>query len=157
MKIDRIKVLETVVSQMLDMQPDERRQDGYIHLFRTELAAVLIAKKRGLDTEIAAAAGLLHDYEKYRTGESDGHAKKSADAILPLLAKSELFTPCEIGVIATAIAAHSDKESVGQPYEELLRDADVAAHHFMKDESAVEREYPRAAERFAKLKEEFSL
>ncbi len=157
MTINRVKVIETVVCMMLDSLPDERRQAGYIHIMRAEQAAVLIARRRALDMQLAAVCALLHDYEKYRTGESEDHAKKSADAALPILAKTELFTPCEIGVIAGAIMVHSDKESVGQPYEEVIKDADVLAHHFLKSAEQVKEEYPRAYQRYLRLKEEFSI
>ncbi len=157
MQINRVKVIETVVCMMLDSLPDERRTAGYIHIFRAEQAAALIALRRGLDTEIAAVGALLHDYDKYLTGNAEEHAKKSADASLPILAKTELFTPCEIGVIATAIAAHSDKENVGAPYDEVLKDADVLSHHFLKSADKVKEEYPRAYQRYLKLKEEFSI
>ena len=36
----------------------------------------------------------------------------------------------EIETIATAIAKHSDKQAIHEPYDELLKDADVMSHCF---------------------------
>ncbi|MCH5325230.1 MAG: HD domain-containing protein [Eubacterium sp.] len=152
MEINRVKVIAFAVTQMLEEAAEEDRAAGYIHLFGVSQCAVLLAQKRGLDTELAAVCGLLHDYASYKTGESENHAENSANMSLPILAKTELFTPCEIGVIATAIAKHSDKDSVGESYEELLKDADVLQHALYN--GGVSEKH---AERYEKIKPELGI
>jgi len=129
LKINRIAVIGSVVMQMLsENENEEERAAGYIHLFGVGQTAALLAKKRGLDPELAQLCGLLHDYYVYSTGEREDHAVKGGDMILPILAKTGLFTICEMGIISKAVANHSDKEKVGDAYDELLKDADVLQH-----------------------------
>ena len=83
------------------------------------------------------------------------HASKGADMVLPLLAKTGLFSVCEVANISRAILGHSDKEKTdGTPYEELLKDADVLQHILYNASKAVDEKY---AERYAKLKDELGL
>ena len=121
MEINRIEVISAVVSEMIATLPEERRQKAYIHLFGTAQTAGLIALRRGVNAELAQISGLLHDYRKYLTGVDEKHAEESADAVMPILAKTGLFSVCEIGNITRAIANHSDKENVGLPLDEVLK------------------------------------
>ena len=114
----------------------------------------LIALRRGLDAELAQICGLLHDYYKLQTDIDEDHAKKGADAVMPILAKTGLFNVCEIGNIARAIANHSDKENVGLPLDEALKDADVLQHILQNVTYPMKDKYVK---RYEKLKKEFSL
>ena len=38
----------------------------------------------------------IYDYRKYLTGVDEKHAEESADAVMPILAKTGLFSVCEI-------------------------------------------------------------
>ncbi len=142
--IDKVGVIEAVVTEMLDNTDESRRTDGYIHLFGVADMAVLLAKKRNLSTDLARIIGLLHDFYYYQTGDREKHASKGGDMLLPMLAKTGLFTVCEIGNIALAVASHSDKDKTGSAYEELIKDADVLQHAManggkVADESHKER------------------
>ena len=90
MEINRIEVISAVVSEMIATLPEERRQKAYIHLFGTAQTAGLIALRRGVNAELAQISGLLHDYRKYLTGVDEKHAEESADAVMPILAKTGL-------------------------------------------------------------------
>lgn len=154
MKINRIEVISAVVSEMIATLPEERRQKAYIHLFGTAQTAGLIALRRGVNAELAQISGLLHDYRKYLTGVDEKHAEESADAVMPILAKTGLFSVCEIGNITRAIANHSDKENVGLPLDEVLKDADILQHVLQNTTLPIRDKYEK---RFEKLKKEFSL
>ena len=91
MEINRIEVISAVVSEMIATLPEERRQKAYIHLFGTAQTAGLIALRRGVNAELAQISGLLHDYRKYLTGVDEKHAEESADAVMPILAKTGLI------------------------------------------------------------------
>ena len=143
MEINRIEVISAVVSEMIATLPEERRQKAYIHLFGTAQNA-----------ELAQISGLLHDYRKYLTGVDEKHAEESADAVMPILAKTGLFSVCEIGNITRAIANHSDKENVGLPLDEVLKDADILQHVLQNTTLPIRDKYEK---RFEKLKKEFSL
>lgn len=150
--IDRAAVIKTVVIQMLEGLDADLHSRAFVHLFGTAQAAVMIAKKRGLDAELCYISGLLHDYYKYKTDDREEHAKKGADMILPILAKTELFTICEMGAVSKAIAAHSDKDIVGDPYEEMLKDADVLQRLLDNPTGEPKKNHRQRAE---KLKDEF--
>lgn len=155
-EVNRVEVISQVVCEMLEnIENPYERQAGYVHLFGVSQMAALLAKKRNLSVEIAQIAGLLHDYYAYMTGDREKHASKSADMVLPLLAKTGLFSVCEVANISKAILGHSDKEKTdGTPYEELLKDADVLQHVLYNASLPVEEKY---AVRYAKLKEELGL
>ena len=154
MEINRVEVIAAVVSEMISSLPKERQQKAYVHLFGTAQIAGLIALRRGLDAELAQICGLLHDYYKLQTDIDEDHAKKGADAVMPILAKTGLFNVCEIGNIARAIANHSDKENVGLPLDEALKDADVLQHILQNVTYPMKDKYVK---RYEKLKKEFSL
>ncbi len=126
--IDKVGVIEAVVTEMLENTDESRRADGYIHLFGVSAFAAMLAKKRDLSVDLARIIGLLHDFYYYQTGEREKHGSKGGDMLLPMLAKTGLFTVCEIGNIALAVANHSDKDKTGGAYEELIKDADVLQH-----------------------------
>lgn len=150
--IDRAAVIRSVVLQMIEQLEPDLRARACIHLFGVAQAAVAIAEKRGLDKELAYISGALHDYYKYMTSDTENHAQKGADAVLPILAKTELFTICEMGTISKAIAAHSDKDKIDGPYEELLKDADVMQRMLAAPTKEPQEKHRQRAE---KLKAEF--
>ena len=60
--MSRIKELQKKVHSILEEMPDPNKRAGAVaHLHGVALAAVMIAKKRGENAELAAMAGLLHD------------------------------------------------------------------------------------------------
>lgn len=152
MEINRVEVISMIVTEMLENTDSDTRRAGYIHLYGVAQAAAAIAQKRGLNAELAQIAGLLHDYYTYKTGERENHAIKGGDMILPILAKTELFTICEMGTISKAVASHSNKDAIDGPYEEVLKDADVIQHILANITRPVKESYKA---RYEKLKEEF--
>jgi len=69
MRLDRVR---TLVEEMISsIQSAEQRQAAYVHLCGVSNFASLLAKKRGLNQEIAAVSGLLHDYYFYKTGVAE--------------------------------------------------------------------------------------
>ena len=60
--MSRLKELRRYVDAELNKIEDEdKRTSAIAHLYGVSLAATMIAKKRGLDPEIAAMAAMLHD------------------------------------------------------------------------------------------------
>ena len=155
-EVNRVEVISQVVCEMLEnIESPYERQAGYIHLFGVSQMAAMLAKKRNLSAEIAQISGLLHDYYAYMTGDREKHAQKGADMILPLLAKTGLFSVCEVANIAKAVQGHSDKDNTdGTPYEELLKDADVLQHIMNNATKPIDEKY---TERYEKLKAELNL
>ena len=136
------------------MQDEDKRISAVAHLYGVSLAATMIAKKRGLDPEIASMAGMLHDLYAYKTGSYDDHAHKGAELAGKILDNLGLTDKKEKDLICSAIYHHDDKLSIDGPMDEVLKDADVI-HHCMNDLSKEIKE--KEMVRFQNLCEEFGM
>jgi 5'-deoxynucleotidase YfbR-like HD superfamily hydrolase len=129
-KVDRLEQVRLAVDEMLCRQPDVAEQRcGYIHLYGVSATCALLALKRGLDAQLAAVAGMLHDYSTYQRGDPSDHDRWSAQEARRLLAELDIFSPQEIDTICGAILHHRAKGEVHAPMDELLKDADVLQHY----------------------------
>jgi HD superfamily phosphodiesterase len=124
-----MKRLREAVNGILNAQADpELRCEGFVHLYGVSQTAVLLAHIRGLDAQLCAAAGLLHDIYTFRTGGEAGHAIHGAADAGDLLKSLGCFEDGETSQICRAILRHSDKQTVDGAMEECLKDADVLSH-----------------------------
>jgi uncharacterized protein len=127
--LDKIESLRNRINSILLAQTNAAlRAAGWVHLYAVSHNAELLALRRGLDADICAAAGLLHDIHTYRTGEEANHAQLGAAEAPAILGRAGEWAPGEIDTIAGMISRHSDKNAVDGPYDECLKDADVFAH-----------------------------
>ena len=101
-------------------------------LHGVSLAAVMIAKKRGENPDLAAMAGLLHDLYAYKSGSYDDHAHKGADYAGEVLKDLGITNEAETDIICSAIRHHDSKAEIDSPMDEVLKDADVI-HHSLDD------------------------
>lgn len=153
--MSRLKKLRKYVNDELNkMEDPDKRISAVAHLYGVSLAATMIARKRGLDPELASMAAMLHDLHAYKSGSYDDHAHKGAELARKILEKHELTDKAETDLICSAIYHHDDKQSVNEPMDEVLKDADVI-HHCMNDMSKEIKEKEQA--RFRKLCEEFGM
>lgn len=153
--MSRIKELKIRVYKILDnMEDSEKRSAAIAHLHGVSLAAVMIAKKRGLDPELAAMAGLLHDIYAYDSGSYDDHARLGAEFARRILEDMGTITPEETEIIYDAIYNHDSKASVDAPMDEVLKDADVIDHS-LNDPTKSVKEHEQA--RYEKLCAEFGI
>lgn len=136
------------------MEDADGRNSAIVHLYGVSLAATMLAKKRGLDPEIAAMAAMLHDLHAYRSGSYDDHAHKGADLAREILTELNLTDDAETEQICSAIYHHDDKQAEDGPMDEVLKDADVI-HHCMNDLSKPVKEKEQM--RFAKICTEFGM
>jgi predicted hydrolase (HD superfamily) len=149
----RLKDLRKYVDSELNKMEDEDKRNGAIvHLYGVSLAATMIAKKRGLDAELASMAAMLHDLYAYKSGSYDDHAHKGAELARQILGELGLTDESETEIICSAIYHHDDKLVVDSPMDEVLKDADVI-HHCMNDLSKPIKDKEEA--RFEKLCDEF--
>ncbi len=105
------------------------KQKAYFHSIQVTQIAMMLAKERNLDIELAAIIGLFHDYSQFIRLSSFNHAKYSGEMVLELLQQYP-FTDEEINTIYTAIINHSDKETVHDEYSELIKDADLLVKYY---------------------------
>ncbi len=151
--MSRLKELRGYVDSELNRMDDaDKRTSAVAHLYGVSLAATMIAKKRGLDSELASMAAMLHDLHAYKTGSYDDHAHKGADLAREILDELKLTDKAETDIICSAIYHHDDKLVADSPMDEVLKDADVI-HHCMNDLSKPVKEKERS--RFDKLCAEF--
>jgi len=151
----RLKDLREIVDAELNkMENPGKRISAANHLYGVSLAATMIARKRGLDPELAAMAAMLHDLHAYRTGSYDDHAHKGAELARSILTELGQTDDAETDLICSAIYHHDDKLVVDSPMDEVLKDADVI-HHCMNDLSKAVKDKEKA--RFTALCEEFGM
>ena len=128
--MNRLERVRETVDSLLYRRPDEDvRRCGFVHLYGVSAVSALLAARRGLDVELCATAGMLHDLSSYETGDSTDHACRSASRAGELLTEAGGFSPDEISAIARAISLHSAKGKVDDALAELLKDADVLQHY----------------------------
>ena len=153
--MSRLKELRRYVDAELNRMEDADKRIGAVnHLYGVSLAATMIAKKRGMDPEIAAMAAMMHDLAAYKSGSYDDHAHKGAELARGILAELALADEQETEMICSAIYHHDDKLIVDGPMDEVLKDADVI-HHCMNDLSKSVKDKEKA--RFEALCREFGM
>ena len=153
--MSRLKSLRKYVeSELNKMEDPDKRNSALVHLYGVSLAATMLAKKRGLDPELASMAAMLHDMHAYKTGSYDDHAHKGADLAREILGELKLTDDAETDMICSAIYHHDDKLVVDSPFDEVLKDADVI-HHCFNDLSKDVKEKEQA--RFDSLCKELML
>ena len=151
--MSRIKALQKQVHKILKSMDDNQKHASAIaHLHGVSLAAVMIAKKRGEDPELAAMTGLLHDLYAYKSGSYDDHAHKRADYAREVLDDMGITDANETDIICSAIWHHDSKDQVDSAMDEVLKDADVI-HHSLGDPTKEVKEHEKI--RFANLSEQF--
>jgi len=151
---NRLEHLRNDIDRLIfKKQPDYSRY-FITHLYAVSKFCVLIAMKRGLDPEIAATCGMLHDIYQITAGTTEDHAIKGAVVAESMLKATKQYSDEEIKVITGAISVHSKKRKIHGPYEEVLKDADVMSHCFYNPaDPVIEKEI----DRYDKLLKEFSL
>lgn len=117
-----------------------------MHLYGVSAMCSLLAIRRGLDTELCATAGMLHDIWAYKIGDSTGHARLGAIEAERILRESGGYTSDEIAMVCEAIANHSRKREVQDDLSELLKDADVLQHYLYNPSMPVQESHPTRLE-----------
>jgi len=125
---NRLEALRNEIDRLLlNGNPDNRRM--YIsHMYGVARFCTLLAMKRNMNIELATTCGMLHDICYMTGGSSDNHAIDGAKQAITVLESVNVYSDDEIKIVATAISRHSDKSTVHEPYDELLKDADVMDH-----------------------------
>jgi uncharacterized protein len=151
--MSRVKDLQKQVHKILKgMDDNQKRAAAIAHLHGVSLAAVMLAKKRGENPELAAMAGLLHDLYAYKSGSYEDHAHRGAGYARQLLSEMGITTVEETEMICSAIWHHDSKAEIDAPMDEILKDADVI-HHSLGDPTKEIKAHEQ--ERYDKLCREF--
>ena len=127
----RLNDVRAYVDDIFDRIEDSgEKRAAYIHSYGVSQCCALLAAKRGLDLELAAVIGLLHDVYAYKTGFHALHAHNGAEMVRVAFkyGLNGLFSQEEQIIIKSAIYHHSDKDHVHDEYDELLKDSDILQH-----------------------------
>jgi uncharacterized protein len=129
--MNRLEQIREVVDNILMEQTnlEERRCGYYVHLYGVSSTCSLLALKRGVNIELCAISGMLHDISSYKTGDSTEHAKLGSIEARKILNEIKCFSQEEIDIICNSIFSHSNKQGIGNAYDEILKDADVLQHY----------------------------
>lgn len=151
--MNRLEKVREIVDGVLMKQPNvEIRRNGYVHLYGVSSNCSFLALRRGANAEISAVSGMLHDIYTYKAGDSYEHAKLGSIEARKMLNELKLFTEEEINIICKAIYNHSNKNEIGEIYEEILKDADVLQHYSYNTRFPVaEHEKERLSKLFKEL------
>lgn len=119
---------DLIVKSMRALSDEDRdvplAQDLF-HILGVVKLATLLANKRGLNPEIVTITMIFHDHGRVLTGVWEGHDEISPPLAKRLLQRIGGFSADEIDQIVRLIRTHRQKNEVGDPYEECIRDADV--------------------------------
>ena len=134
---NRLETLRNKIDELLlTGNPDNKRM--YIsHMYGVARFCTLLAMKRNMSVELATTCGMLHDIYYMTGGSTDNHAVEGAEQAKTVLKAMSVYSDDEIKIITTAISRHSDKGATHEPYDELLKDADVMDHCFYNADFSV--------------------
>jgi len=124
--MNRLELIRNEIDAILLNQNNvEERRNGYVHLYGVAQCCSILAIKRGLDVELCAIIGMLHDIHTYKFDYVKDHAILGATEAENLMKELNVFTDEEIEIVRNSIFNHSDKKTKQDKYSELLKDADV--------------------------------
>ncbi|MDB5084351.1 MAG: hypothetical protein JWN30_1237 [Bacilli bacterium] len=128
---NRLDNLRVIVDEMLLKMTDATlARNAYVQLYGASGFAAMLAAKRGLNQEIAAIAGLMHDYYAFKTGITEFNDQNSAEAVRPIVRDLGIFTNDERKTILCAIFHQTELGSIHDDYDELIKDAVVVQRYF---------------------------
>ena len=128
--MDRLEQLRHVIDEIVRSNPDkEEARCGFVHLYGVSAVCTILALKRGLDSELCAVAGMLHDIWNYQHSVHLEHGPLGSVEANKILHDLGCFSEAEISTICDAIALHGQKETTDGEMAELLKDADVFQHY----------------------------
>lgn len=151
---NRLEILRNEIDGMILSGGSENIRMYISHMYGVARFCTLLAMKRGLDPELAAACGMLHDIYYMTGGEVGDHAVQGGGQAEGILKRLGLYSDEEIKTVAAAVSRHSDKERVHGPYDELLKDADVMDHCLYNTAFPVSE---KEKARYSRLKTEFGI
>ena len=128
--MNRLEKVRKVVDNILIKQSNiNERHCGYIHSYGVASNCSLLGLKRGLNSELCAIAGMLHDISRYKNGSDLEHARLSSLDARKIMNEIKSFSDEEINIVCSAISKHSNKQDIDDYYDEVLKDADVLSHY----------------------------
>lgn len=153
------KLKEYIDSELHNIQDPFEKRCSFIHLYGVSMCCTMIAAKRGVNIELAAMAGMLHDFYLYYNANDpnrvfNDHGRLGAIFAREVLNNLQLTTQEETDMICSGIANHSDKLKIDNDFDEVIKDADMLQKCLYDIDFTPHETYK---ERYPKLIEEFGL
>ncbi|MDF1615863.1 HD domain-containing protein [Petrocella sp. FN5] len=100
----------------------------YQHVRTVERLSLDMAKRRGLNTEVAQAIALLHDMGRItENAVGKEHATVGSKLTYRWLTDYDVDEVTKLTIV-DAVAKHNRKKQIDGPYDELIKDCDALAH-----------------------------
>jgi uncharacterized protein len=132
--MDRFDRLKTMVVNFLMENNPGYAPIGISHLAYSACLCALLARKRGLDMEIAQTAGYLHDVwlhlnAPYDDGICARHAREGARLAEKIMREHGGYADEEIETVCRMIENHDFTAQEDDPMSEIMKDADMFSHY----------------------------
>lgn len=130
------RILSVIQDRLMTLSKDGRELPivwSVMHMYGTMQLAKIVARKRGVDPELAALIAVFHDFFTLLTGSTEDHGKNAEKYIREIIneynndLREQLaeITQEEMNRIIYAVRVHSNKkEVVEDPLAELMKDVD---------------------------------
>ncbi|MCL2188959.1 MAG: HD domain-containing protein [Defluviitaleaceae bacterium] len=125
---NRLELLRNKIDTLIFEKQPQKIRFFIEHLYSVARYCALLAMKRNLSAELAMTAGMLHDIARITDNANQDHDTLGAQRTREILAEMGLYDEAEISTIATAVLHHCEKSTLHEPYDEILKDADVLSH-----------------------------
>ena len=130
---------------------------GIAHLAYSACLGALLARKRGLDMDIAQTAGYLHDVwlhlnAPYTEDTVKLHAHEGAVLAERFMREMGEYSEAEINTVMVMIENHDFTSQTDDPMSEIMKDADMFSHYLNASAAGREGDFnPRAAKTLYEL------
>lgn len=111
-------MIRTLINEMFNSDRTINRKAAYAELNGVSSYASILAVKRGLNTEMAAIIGLLHNYYFYKTNVRYFPGINSAEAVRPIIRDLNIFSHDEPLMILRAVFYQNQSDTVHGPYDQ---------------------------------------
>lgn len=138
MKWNFIQYLEQIDQLINSLEKLDKDRDfpimwERVHVVSCAQIGRLLARERGVDMELAALACALHDIGRWYTGQQVDHALQGEEFVRKFLVNI-LLANDEKEAIIQAVIHHSEKDKIGTPLDEVVKDADILDCYLHGDE-----------------------
>lgn len=130
--MDRMRVMH--FADRLFNQIDEPvwRIRAISHSHAVAALAALLARRRGLNVELAAICGYLHDLAAFERCSYEEHAFLGAERAVEVLRELGETDEKILACVRSAVLRHDDLDKTDEQMDEVLKDADLLDNAQMK-------------------------
>ena len=130
-KNKRFESIKILVDEMLfSIESMVNRHEATVYLYGVSTFASMLAIKRGQNPELAAIAGLLHDYYVFKTEIAEFPGPNSAETVRVIIRDIGMFTEEEQITVLRSIFYQDDSSRSHGPYQEIVKDAIILQLYF---------------------------